>query len=368
MLTEAINGREVLVAVAAIGGGIVGGLILRIVFGWAARGLRRTRWTGDELVADLLRNVTFVAAVAAGLWGAAVSLPLTGQARDVAGRVLIIALVALSTAYLSRMIGGLIQSVTEARVGIASSASIFVSITRLAILVLGMLVLLETLGVSITPVLTALGVGGLAVALALQETLANLFAGIHVLASKEVEPGAYIRLDSGEEGYIVDVSWRQTTVRQIRNNLIMVPNSKVANAIVTNFNQPEREMSVPVQARVAYDSDLDQVEKETIEVARQVMREVNGGVPTHEPTVRFHTFGESSIDFSVTLRASEFASQYLITHEFIKRLHTHYRQVGIQIPFPTRTLLTAERSERWGDPAPLSRPHPRPASTHPTDS
>jgi small-conductance mechanosensitive channel len=353
LLSEAINGREVLVAVAAIGGGVIGGLILRAMFGWAARGLRRTRWTGDELVADLLRNLTFAAAVAAGLWGAAVSLPLTGPARDVAGRVLIVALVAVSTAYLSRMIGGLIRSVAEARIGIASSASIFVSITRLVILVLGMLVLLETLGVSITPMLTALGVGGLAVALALQDTLANLFAGIHVLASKEVEPGAYIKLDTGEEGYIVDVNWRQTTVRQIGNNLIMVPNAKVANAIVTNFHQPEREMSVAVQGRVAYDSDLEQVEKETIEVAREVMREVNGGVPTHEPTVRFHTFGDSSVNFSVTLRTSEFASQYLVTHEFIKRLHAHYRQVGIQIPFPTRTLLSAERSEHRDDPAPV---------------
>ncbi|HEY2078359.1 MAG TPA: hypothetical protein VGH53_18685 [Streptosporangiaceae bacterium] len=86
---------------------------------------------------------------------------------------------------------------------------------------------------------------------------------------------------------------------------------------------------------VAYDSDLDHVELVTCEVAREVMRTVEGGVPTHEPVVRFHAFGNSSIDFSVMLRTSEVTLQYVIVHEFIKRLHRRYREEGIEIPYPT---------------------------------
>jgi small-conductance mechanosensitive channel len=195
------------------------------------------------------------------------------------------------------------------------------------------------------------------------QPLANLFAGIHILASRKVEPGDYIKLDSGEEGFVVDVNWRQTTVRQLRNNIIVVPNAKLADAIVTNFNQPEQEMSVLVQVGVGYDSDLNQVEQETIEVACEVMREVEGGVPEHEPSIRYHTFGDSSINFSVILRAAEFTDQYLVTHEFVKRLHARYRTAGIQIPFPIRTLVMADGPARR---SPVDLPHSRRGDHGPT--
>lgn len=180
--------------------------------------------------------------------------------------------------------------------------------------------------------------GGLAVALALQDTLANLFAGIHILASRKVQPGDFIRLDSGEEGYVVDINWRNTTIRQLPNNMVMVPNARLAGAILVNYHRPVEEMSVLVQVGVAYDSDLEQVERVTIDVARDVLREVEGGVPGFDPFIRFHTFGDFSVDFTVILRAREFTDQYLITHEFVKRLHRRYRAEEIEIPFPIRTV------------------------------
>jgi small-conductance mechanosensitive channel len=98
-----------------------------------------------------------------------------------------------------------------------------VSITRVAVWTIGGLVLLNSLGVAITPLLTALGVGGLAVALALQDTLSNLFAGVHILASRKVQPGDFIQLDNGMEGYVEDTNWRSTIVRQFPNNILVVP-------------------------------------------------------------------------------------------------------------------------------------------------
>jgi small-conductance mechanosensitive channel len=225
------------------------------------------------------------------------------------------------------------------RSGVAGSATIFVNITRIAVVAIGILVLLQTLGVSVAPLLTALGVGGLAVALALQDTLANLFAGVHILASKTVQPGDYIRLSSGEEGYVVDINWRNTGVRQLPNNLVIIPNSKLAGTIMTNYHQPEQRMTILVQVAVGYGSDLEHVERVTTEVAEKVMAEVAGGVPDHEPAIRFHTFGESSVGFSVILGALEFSDQYLIKHEFIKRLHQRYLAEAIELPFPMRSVM-----------------------------
>ena len=95
-----------------------------------------------------------------------------------------------------------------------------------------------------------------------------------------------------------------------------------------------------IDVGVDYASDLAHVERVTIEVGREVMREVNGGVPDFEPFTRYHTFGDSSINFSVILRGKEVVDQYLIKHEFVKRLHARYAQEGISIPFPIRTLAS----------------------------
>ena len=147
-----------------------------------------------------------------------------------------------------------------------------------------------------------------------------------------------MRLETGEEGYVIDITWRNTTIRALPNNIIIVPNSKLASAVIVNYYLPQREMAVLVQVGVSYDSDLEEVERVTVEVAKEVMREVEGGVPEFEPFIRYHTFADFSINFTVILRAREFVGQYLIKHEFIKRLHKRYQQEGIEIPFPIRTV------------------------------
>jgi small-conductance mechanosensitive channel len=91
---------------------------------------------------------------------------------------------------------------------------------------------------------------------------------------------------------------------------------------------------------VSYESDLEHVEQVTIDVCKETLREVAGGVPDFEPFIRYHTFNDFSIQFTVILRGQDFVSQYLIKHEFVKRLHKRYREEDIVIPFPIRTLHT----------------------------
>jgi small-conductance mechanosensitive channel len=95
---------------------------------------------------------------------------------------------------------------------------------------------------------------------------------------------------------------------------------------------------------VAYDSDLEHVERVTCEVVSEVMTEITGAVPEHEPLVRFHTFGDSRIGFTVILGVGEFSDQFRIKHEFVKRLHKRYRLEGISIPAPTRTVAIQQGS------------------------
>ncbi|OGR56685.1 MAG: hypothetical protein A3I11_02895 [Elusimicrobia bacterium RIFCSPLOWO2_02_FULL_39_32] len=221
------------------------------------------------------------------------------------------------------------------------TTSLSENLVRVLVFGIGILLILSNLGISITPILTALGVGSLAVALALQETLANLFAGVHIIVNRQIRVGDYIRLESGQEGYVIDVGLRTTRVRELPNNIILIPNSKLSQTIVTNYYLPEKEMSVVFQVGVDYGSDLKKVESVTIEVAKEVLKTVQGGVAAFEPFIRYHTFGDSSINFSVILRVKEFTDRYLISHEFVKKLQVRYKEEGITIPFPQRVLHQA---------------------------
>ncbi|MGW0769026.1 mechanosensitive ion channel family protein [Streptomyces sp. NPDC002676] len=355
---------DLVLAGIAVAAGLLLAFLSRGVLRWLAKHAKRTRWSGDDVIVDALRTVVPWAAIAAGASSAAVVLPLTRTVQHHVNQTIQVGLIFAVTVSAARVIAGLVQTVTQSRSGVAGSATIFVNITRALVLAIGFLVVLQTLGISIAPLLTALGVGGLAVALALQDTLANLFAGVHILASKTVQPGDYIRLSGGEEGYVVDINWRQTTVRQLSNNLVVIPNGQLAKANMTNYTHPEQRLTVLVQVGVGYDADLEHVERVTAEVVAQTMREVEGAVPEHEPAIRFHTFGDTRIGFTVILGVGEFSDQYRIKHEFIKRLHRRYRTEGIRIPVPARTVALEQGAvaipqQRKGDSEPGEVPSAR---------
>ena len=293
---------------------------------------RRTpgRWD-DAVVPAIGRRVPFWSVlvgiyIAAGLW---VLAPNIANALD---KALYVAAAASLTFLVAEVLVKLVRTHGPAIDPTLPTTTITENIVRIVVVLLGLLVILNGLGLSITPMLTALGVGGLAIALALQDTLANLFAGLYLTVAKQVRIGNYIRLASGEEGYLVDIDWRASRLRQLSNNTVLIPNAKLSQSIVTNFHLPERELGVVIEATADYGSDLDRVERIATEVARDVMQTVPGGVSTFEPVVRFHTFGDPGINFSVVLQAREFVDQFLVKHEFVKRLHRRFAAEGISIP------------------------------------
>lgn len=249
--------------------------------------------------------------------------------------VLVVLSVCLLTA---RLAVRWLEARTPRMLGGIRSVSILTIIARSLVFLVGGLVVLNQLGVSIAPLITALGIGGLAVALALQDTLTNLFAGLQLLASEQLNVGDFVKLEQGEEGYVMDITWRNTIIQALSNQLVVVPNAKLASSIIMNRQLPDPAVSVLVDLSVAYGSDLEEVERETIGVARRVMRRLQPELTDFDPFIRYNTFGESGIGFSVILRVREFTERYLLIHAFIKALHRRYREAGIVIPYPMRTL------------------------------
>jgi small-conductance mechanosensitive channel len=172
---------------------------------------------------------------------------------------------------------------------------------------------------------------------------------MQVTLAGNVRVGDFIKLESGEEGFIEDIHWRATRVRTLPNNFVLIPNSRLAQSVVTNYSLPSADLAVLLDVGVHYASDLEQVERVTREVARTIMKTVPGGVPDFDPFIRYHTFGASSIDFTVILRAREFTDRFLVKHEFVKALARRFAQEGIVIPFPIRAInLSQEKTTLEG--------------------
>ncbi len=313
-------------------------LIMRIAYRRIHALAARTTTDIDDLIVSALRlPVLLVILVTGGLILARI-LPLSPEWDKGVNLAAKLAIISAGVLFADGLIKALLWRASRKATYLRTSSGIVQTAIRGIIILIAILIILDTAGVSITPLVASLGVGSLAVALALQSPLANFFAGIQILADRPIEVGHYIRLDSGEEGYVANIGWRSTTIRALPNNLIVIPNSRIMDAIITNYYKPERELSILVQVGVHYDSDLEQVERVTCEVAKQVLQDVPGGKKDFEPFIRYHTFGESSINFTVILRAEEFVDGYLLKHEFVKRLHKRFKQEGIVIPFPIRTL------------------------------
>ncbi|MQY09502.1 mechanosensitive ion channel family protein [Actinomadura macrotermitis] len=338
-MPESLEWSRVIVAAVVLAVALGVALTLRLLAGRLTRRAGVTSWAWDDLAARLLQDLALPLALLGGAWIAANVLKMHARTLDYTGKVLAAITVLVVALALARLIAAIVTSVAGVRQGMAGSVTIFANITRVLVLGIGVLIMLQTLGVSITPLLGALGVGGLAVALALQDTLANLFAGVHVLASKTIEPGDYIRLSTGQEGYVVDINWRNTSIRTLSDNIEVIPNQRFSDTILTNYHRPGQDMSLLLQASVAYGSDLERVEKVVIEVGQEVMAEVEGGVKDAEVLVRFHTFADAGIKFTTILRTGEFGDQFRIKHEFVKRLHRRFMAEGIEIPFPALKLI-----------------------------
>jgi small-conductance mechanosensitive channel len=313
------------------------GFVLERVFAstfraWAKRSA--SEW--DDILVVSMKGLVILWLLLIGLAVVLRFVPLRPEVGLIVRRAIGVLGILSAAVFFTRMARRAIHVYIDRKVEVPSS--IFKNFASALIYALGFLFVLDYLGVSIAPLLTALGVSGLAVALALQDTLSNLFAGLNILMTRKIRPGDYIRLETGEEGEVCDITWRNTTIRAPEDNMVVVPNAKLAAAIYTNTHLPENEMGLFLPVVVAFDSDLALVERVTGEIAREVLSKPERKIDGFEPVVRFNAFTELGVRFNVILRVREYRELYLIRHEFYRRLHERYRAEGIKLAVPPRAV------------------------------
>jgi small-conductance mechanosensitive channel len=259
--------------------------LMRALTNWS----KKTATRIDDYVVAAIRQPSylwiFILALIAGMQ--AVDLP--GEQLDGLARRILAALLILSmTIGASRLLATMVQQAPGevASDAVIASTGLLRTVVRVGVSLVGILLILGTLGINISPLLGALGVGGLAAGLALQPTLTNLFAGFQVAVTRQIRIGNRVRLASGEEGWVTDISWRSTTLRTPANHLILVPNSKFADSILTNYSLPDPLSNVVMAVNVAYDSDARRVHAVLLDEAKRMTAELPQLVHESEPVVR----------------------------------------------------------------------------------
>jgi small-conductance mechanosensitive channel len=310
------------------------------------------RWTSmtksrlDNIIISSLRQPSLYWCIAIGIYIGIALSELPAKYVHYLNKSIDIIIIISITIAAANLTGKLFRNYIETSNLPIPTTGLAYGIIKGTIFIIGFLIVLNVLGISITPLLTALGVGGLAVALALQDTLANLFAGIHILMEKSIRIGDFVKLETGQEGYIEDITWRATRVRMLPNNMVIIPNNTLAKSIITNYYLPEKRMSLLIHVGVNYSSDPDKVEQILVDEAKKSVGDIPGLLGDPEPFVRLIPgFGESSLDFTLICQVQEFVDQYLAQHELRKRIFKRFQQEGIEIPFPHRTVYIREEKD-----------------------
>jgi small-conductance mechanosensitive channel len=325
---------------------LIRGIAFRFLRKWA----EKTETTIDDIIIKSLSTPSVY-------WCFAIALYIAAEISDFPkkyvyyfSKVIHVVIILSITTAVANLLGKIFKSYIQKLKLPIPTTGLAYGIIKGTVFVIGFLIILSVIGVSITPLLTALGVGGLAVALALQDTLANLFAGIHILVEKSIRIGDFIKLETGQEGYVEDITWRTTRVRMLPNNIIVIPNSKLSQSVLTNYYLPEKRMSLLIPIGVSYSSDPEKVEKILVEETKKAVGEIPGLLGDPEPFVRFIPgYGESSLDFTLICQVKEFVDQYLAQHELRKRIFKKFKEEGIEIPFPHRTVYLREEKD-WQKP------------------
>ncbi|MCS6941822.1 MAG: mechanosensitive ion channel family protein [Geminocystis sp.] len=319
---------------------VIGGLLIGFFLErWLGR-LKR-RFEGDNSLARYaVIFKSFQGVVAAWVCVAAVALflPLFNfphRLSVLTGKILLVIALATGTILVSRLAVNLIRLYSFDNETSVSLTSLFESLTRVVVFTIGTLIIFQSLGIKITALLTALGIGSLSIGLAFQNTLSNLISGINIIISRKVRPGDYIQLADGIEGYVEDVELKYTVIKDIYCNRIIIPNAKIIDSSFRNYTLVDPFFLFPVKLVVEYENDLELVEEVTLKLAQKLQESfsTSKGHGFH-PFITYEKFEYWGIRLIVYLGATDYFQQHIMAHEFIKALHREYRKMGIKMARP----------------------------------
>ncbi|MBI5398918.1 mechanosensitive ion channel family protein [Candidatus Woesearchaeota archaeon] len=335
--------NEYLRALVLLAGSFIAGSLVHFILRTYVKHLtHKTKSDIDDIILEIVTKPFYFFVIFTGVYLALQTLNALQDYYVILDQIFFVGIVLITTYVVSKILAVFIGRWLKVKKQFEKTPQVLNKVVTVVIYILAFLTILSHFEINVTPLITTLGLGGLAVGLALQNTLMNFFAGLHLISDKPVNVGDFIETESKMSGYVEDIGWRATRIRTLSNTIVIIPNGKLAESVITNLSLPEENVIVRIECGVAYNSDLKKVEKITLDVAKKIQTTVKGTVKNYDPAVQFHTFGESNILFSVRLRVQHWEDKLHVQHEFIKALKERYDREKIEISFPVRKIYTVQ--------------------------
>ncbi len=211
---------------------------------------------------------------------------------------------------------------------------LFHRFSKIILLIIGLMFVLDLWGVDIMPIITSLGIAGIAIAFALQNTLGNIFGGISVILDKSVKSGDVIKLDNETYGTVLDVGLRSTKIKTWNNEVIVIPNGKLADSRIQNYVLPEPSARIELPFSVEYGSNVDKVKK----VVLNEIKKLKNVLKDPEPKVMFIEMADFSLNFKAYFWVPSYKERFETKEKANCLIYNALNKTKIGIPFPTRTI------------------------------
>ena len=304
----------------------------RIFFAQLSKWSQHTEVRWDDIFVYSLRLPANFIILAAALWATYHFIDIRPELKSFIpelGKLIVILSVLL---FVDRFAVGLLRMYAKKQAILESSQKVLIVMVHIASVVFAMLFVLNALGISITPFLASLGIGSMAVAFALQDTLSNAFAGMHMMIDKPIARGQLVEFSDGKIGVIDSIGWRSTRIK-FRGHVMIIPNSKLSGSMITNYDLPSSESFVSVECMVNYENNMDQVEQILLEEAKKLVSEHPSGSRHIEPFVRFQEFGEHGIKIITVVGIKQFSEHVVVKSELIKMIHKRFQKEDIKMAY-----------------------------------
>src|SRR3989344_4682058 len=215
--------------------------------------------------------------------------------------------------------------------------ALFHRFSRIILFVIGGILILNNFNIDITPFLASLGIVGIVLGFALQSSLSNIFGGISLILDKNFKTGDVVKLSSGELGKVLDIGLRSTKIRTFENEMLIIPNGKLAESIIDNYAQPDLYARATVAFGVEYGSNVEKVRKIVMETLRKMPKVIKDdkGYPVE---VLFMRMGDFALEMEARLWVKSYTEKFHTKIEATEKIYNALMKSKINIPFPTRTV------------------------------
>jgi len=305
---------------------------------------QKTKWAWDDFLVNSLGKIYYFWVFLLASHISLYFLPIDGKYLQLINKILLILFIISFCLFLSRLLVSLLEFYIHQKMELAPKVTLFEIIVKVVIFFIGLILILNILNINILPFITTLGIAGLAIGLALKDTLENFFAGLHLVIAKQIRPGDFIRLENGLEGVVEDITWRTTILRQLQNNFVIIPNSKLAQNIILNYHQPESNQTLIVPLTISYRHDLKDVENLLLDFLNKFVREHPLANNEFTPAIRYTGFGDSGINLNILVQVKEPTDRFKLIHDLIRELYSYLKAHDIEIPYPIRRVYLEGQS------------------------